>query len=327
MHDASHALQSVEDFDRSLAALIAQIPLGWVATYGELAAALGDVRAARAVAERCADLPAGIPVHRVVDRRGRACPAAVERLAGEGIALHGSTVAQGTRRFVGFEGDRPLRTLQRLQATLAAHVVCEGEGRFDRVAGIDVSYRRDAAVAAAVVMEGRGRVREEATVRAKPGLPYIPTYLGFRELPPVQAVCAALGRTPSLLVVDGNGILHPRGLGSASHIGVVLDMPTIGVAKRLLCGTVCGGPPAAAILLRGRQAGWALWGGAARRPVFVSPGHRVSLAAARRIVEEFLTHRVPEPIRRADALCRRAWGRSSGEDCRRGKRPPPHPAA
>jgi deoxyribonuclease V len=145
--------------------------------------------------------------------------------------------------------------------------------------------------------------RAAATCRG--GMPYIPGYLGFREIPALLAAWQALSPKPDLLMVDGHGIAHPRGLGIAAHCGVVLDMPCIGVAKAPLIGTIEGvldaAPGASAPLLwQGRRIGTALRTRRGANPLYVSVGHRVALASAEAWVWRCVVrHRLPEPTRQA----------------------------
>jgi deoxyribonuclease V len=176
------------------------------------------------------------------------------------------------------------------------------------VAGVDCS-------------EVRGRVRAAVCTFTFPGLepiedalaelplefPYVPGLLSFRELPAIRAAYGKLARAPDVLLVDGQGIAHPRRLGIASHLGVELDRPTIGCAKSILVGEHRA--PAerrgsrARLVHRGEVVGVALRTRAGVKPIYVSIGHRVDLAAAVRIVLACAPrYRVPEPIRRADHL-------------------------
>ncbi len=137
------------------------------------------------------------------------------------------------------------------------------------------------------------------------GLPYIPGLLGFREVPVLAEAFRRLPVKPDLLFVDGHGLAHPKGLGVASHLGVVLDMPTIGVAKSILCGTVEGDFPdvpgaRAALVWKGAVIGMALRTRRGANPLYISAGHRISLATAVAWVERTLRgRRLPEPTRLA----------------------------
>ena len=139
-------------------------------------------------------------------------------------------------------------------------------------------------------------LRETATEAQNARFPYIPGYLGFREAPALLAAWSRLTRKPDLLFVDGQGIAHPRRLGIASQLGVLLDIPTIGVAKSRLVGDIQGtrimhhGEPVAALVtLRPRA-----------NPLHISPGHRISLETAVVWVRRVATgHRLPAPTRAA----------------------------
>jgi deoxyribonuclease V len=118
-----------------------------------------------------------------------------------------------------------------------------------------------------------------------PPFPYVPGYLGFREAPALLAAWEVLAETPDLLFVDGHGRAHPRRCGIATHIGVLLDVPTIGVAKTILCGRVEGvlgdAPGSTAPLVdRGEVVALAVRTRARALPVYVGTGHRVSLETA-----------------------------------------------
>ncbi len=134
--------------------------------------------------------------------------------------------------------------------------------------------------------------------------PYIPGLLSFREIPMLLAAWEQLAVKPEVLVVDGVGIAHPRRLGIASHLGLVLDVPTIGVSKNVLVGEY--DEPAnevgAASPLHDKNEviGAALRTKQNVKPVFVSPGHRIQLEDAMRIVRACIRkHRIPEPTRLA----------------------------
>ncbi|MFM2042505.1 MAG: putative endonuclease [Pseudomonadota bacterium] len=168
------------------------------------------------------------------------------------------------------------------------------------VAGVDVSNRpRDprGLIWAAVVVfavgeatgegtgEGRGQVVEVATARRPAPMPYVPGFLGFREVPALLAAFAALTHVPDLVMVDGHGIAHPRGLGIAAHLGVLLDRPCFGVAKSILVGDPA--EPLAAergaavpLVWKGREIGTVLRTKRNVAPVYLSVGQDVTQADA-----------------------------------------------
>ncbi|MEU9295122.1 endonuclease V [Streptomyces sp. NPDC048266] len=194
-----------------------------------------------------------------------------------------------------------------------------GEGH---VTGLDVAYddERDLVAAAAVVLDARThQVVEEATAVGRVSFPYVPGLLAFREIPTVLAALDRLSADPGLLVCDGYGLAHPRRFGLASHLGVLTGRPSIGVAKNPFTftydqpGTARG--EFAPLLADGEEVGRALRTQAGVKPVFVSVGHRVSLAnACAHTLHLTPRFRQPETTRLADSLCRRALKEALGEE-------------
>jgi len=198
-----------------------------------------------------------------------------------------------------------------IQRELSTRVVTIGAPRNVRcVAGVDVAFSADElhCVAAAVTWDVRNRiVLEQHVVRHPLRFPYVPGLLSFREAPAILEVLRRVSREPDVFLFDGQGIAHPRRFGLACHVGVILDRPSIGCAKSLLLGE--HGPlhekagSSAALRDRGQRIGAALRTRAGVKPVYVSIGHRVSLAAATRIVLACCNgFRLPEPTRLADKI-------------------------
>ncbi|MBN1763234.1 MAG: endonuclease V [Methanomicrobia archaeon] len=136
--------------------------------------------------------------------------------------------------------------------------------------------------------------------------PYIPGLLSFREAPALMNAFHTLNIKPELLIIDGGGINHPRFAGLATHVGVTLDVPTIGVTKRLLCGT--GNIPteddeACIIKYQDREVGYYLKSKKGCKPIIVAPGHKVSVDTSLKLIRNCIRkHKLPEPIRIAH-LC------------------------
>jgi len=321
------ALPDIPDLDACLRGLWSQIPRGRVTTYGALADALGDRIAARWVGhvamhhghdDTC-------PCHRIVRVDGSlgryvtgSARDKAERLVAEGVAVVDESVDLAHYRFADFVGRRPLVGLRRLQASLADRVsLVPPEETAWRVGGVDVSYTADGdGVAGYVLVEAAsGDVLWKTIVRRPVRFPYVTSYLSFRELPLLVDLLDEVdrqGHAADVLLVDGTGILHPRRSGIAAHLGVVRGQPTVGVTKKLLCGSVdlagLGPNESRPVVLDGESIGAAIRPTArSRRAIFVSPGHRMDMATAERIVGGLLRgRRLPEPLYWADRLSRQA---------------------
>ena len=201
---------------------------------------------------------------------------------------------------------RKARSLQeRLTSLLVLHDRLPGKIR--TIAGTDISYTKRSGLlfAAAVVLDYPSMtVIEEASAVEEVHFPYIPGLLSFREGPPLIAAFEKLKRRPDVVMLDGQGIAHPRGLGLASHMGLFLDIPTIGCAKTRLVG-LFDEPPLEAgsmseLLYEGMVVGVALRTKRNVKPVFVSQGHKVGLATAVSLVlSSARGYRIPEPTRQA----------------------------
>lgn len=181
-------------------------------------------------------------------------------------------------------------------------------GRVDTIAGVDTGFESQGRIARACVAVFRWpELTEVATVigRAPATFPYVPGFLSFREMPAILDAVDQLEHLPDLLLCDGQGIAHPRRLGIASHLGLWLDRPAIGVGKSRLCGNhaavgedrgdqqpLMDGDTRIGTVLRTRSQ---------VKPVFVSPGHRISHDSTVAWVMATLSrYRLPEPIRAAD---------------------------
>jgi len=196
-----------------------------------------------------------------------------------------------------------------VQRELAAHVDSTDRfGEINRVGGTDCSNlpsdpeKRMTAVCVSLNYPAL-QVQEYAHAQADAPLPYVPGFLGFREAPALVEAIQKLSVMPDLLMVDGHGISHPRRLGIASHLGVLLDCPTIGVAKNILVGKAGGdlGPnvgDSVPLVWKGNQIGWVLRSRVNTLPIYVSPGHRVSMQSALELVIRCLGKtKLPEPTR------------------------------
>jgi deoxyribonuclease V len=312
-----------------------QVPAGRVTTCGDLADALGNRIAAKWVGHFALhhDHDANCPCHRILRAGGVAgayiagpSSAKLQRLAKEGVVAEDGAVDLQRFGFRDFNSDHPLQQLRQIQETIQRQILVRPRRWMPAlVGGVDVAYpNADEGVAAyALVETASGRLVWSTTVRRRVVFPYISTYLSFREIPILLDLLdevRAAGRMSEVLLVDGSGILHHRRAGIASHLGVVASIPTIGVTKKLLCGSVNiegMGPGESRPVVHGisggadipvcreeRPIGIALRPTAgSRRPIFVSPGHRVDLPFCEQVVRRLLAgRRLPEPLYWADQL-------------------------
>ena len=316
---------NLPDLPRCLIDLLAQIPCGRVTTYGVLAEALGSEAATRWVGHWMLhhDHRPGCLCHRVVRTDGsvgryiaEATSDKTALLTSEGVAFEEGRVRTLDQvLFRSFRTSRPLVALRTMQEAVSREITLRGRRTMpNTVAGVDVSYSGEQGTGAYVLWD---LVREEriwsAMVTQEVVFPYITGFLAFRELPILLAlieVAQTAGQLADVVIVDGSGILHPRGVGIACHLGVLTSLPTIGVSKKLLCGrtNLAGMAPQEArpVLVGGRKRGVALRATAgSRRPIFISPGQRIGLGMAELIVRRQLRgRRLPEAQYWADRLSR-----------------------
>jgi len=185
-----------------------------------------------------------------------------------------------------------------LQEKVAEKVLVRDDfGDVNLIAGFDIAATGKELVCGGVIIDKGFKVVEQRYSVSKEKFPYIPTLLMFREGPPIFDTFAKFDVRPDLVIVDGNGILHPLKSGLASYVGVSLNIPTVGVAKKLLCGEVHQGK----VYVDEEVRGVVLYTKQGSNPIFVSPGHRVSVETAGELVKSLLKpgFKLPEPLRLA----------------------------
>lgn len=199
------------------------------------------------------------------------------------------------------------------QKELARQIVLEDRFELSEpvlIAGTDVGFENEGAItraAIAILTFPQLELVEYKIARVNTGIPYIPGLLSFREIPALTAAWQLLENKPQLVFVDGQGVAHPRRLGVAGHLGLVIDTPTIGVAKSRLCGkhqpvgeNVGAMQP---LMDKGEQIGTVLRSKARCKPLYISSGHLISQQTALDMVLQcFKGYRLPEPTRWADAI-------------------------
>lgn len=201
-----------------------------------------------------------------------------------------------------------------LQQKLARQVITEDQlADVQYVAGVDVAYSKhsDKLIAAVVILEADSlKVAESVVVEDHVQFPYIPGLFSFRELPPVIKAFQQIQTPPQLIVCDGQGLAHPRSFGLASHLGVLFDMPAIGCGKTRLLGefeepSLVRGS-VSPLVDHGKVIGSVVRTQDGIKPIFVSVGHKISLATACDwILKLAPRYRLPETTRQADQLVNR----------------------
>jgi deoxyribonuclease V len=195
-----------------------------------------------------------------------------------------------------------------LQRELAARIDYQtplDPGMVKIIAGVDVSVRDDVSTAAMVALSYPGlQVIDRVTASLPTRFPYIAGLLSFREIPVLLEAHAKLSVTPDAYLVDGMGRIHPRRIGIASHLGLWLDAPTVGVGKTHFIGTYDDPPNErgsySPLTDKGELLGVVLRTKPKVKPLYISPGHRIDLDSAVKLVMACtITYRLPEPIRAA----------------------------
>ena len=171
------------------------------------------------------------------------------------------------------------------------------------VAGVDVSYVGDVGVGSVAVLDYESlRLLESQVAGCHVKMPYIPTLLSFREIPPATAAIRKLSIQPDVFLVDAQGYAHPYRCGFASHLGLALGKPTIGAAKSRLIGETAEIGGQTFLVDRGEVIAEAVTTKQGAKPIYVSIGHMVSLATAVKIVKHCSKTRIPEPTLQAHKL-------------------------
>lgn len=188
--------------------------------------------------------------------------------------------------------------------------LCDDFGPVEFIAGVDAGYDLEHGLtkAVAVLIDTKTlELHTSVTVLHPTTFPYVPGLLSFREIPAIEWALSCLPRTPDLVMVDGQGVAHPRRLGIAAHLGVITGLPTLGVAKKRLIGKY--DEPAdskgslSTLVDKGEQIGYVLRSKEKCNPLFISAGHRISQDTALHYAKSCLTkYRLPEPTRLADQI-------------------------
>jgi deoxyribonuclease V len=202
--------------------------------------------------------------------------------------------------------------LRKIQMRIAKRVILKDEFHkpIRTVAGFDLAFSGDKAFVTGVVLDYKFLiVKEIRTIETKLSFPYIPTFLAFREGPPIIKVYKKLKIKPDVMMINGQGVCHPFFCGIASHVGVLLDTASIGIAQSRLCGSyeeVKSVGHHSTLIYDGKMVGYAYKSKRNCKPILISPGHKVSLESSLRIVKNCIkNHKLPEPIYLAHSISNR----------------------
>ena len=175
--------------------------------------------------------------------------------------------------------------------------------RIKTVGGVDVSYAGNIGVGALAVLDYESlKLLESQVAVCQVKMPYIPTLLSFREIPPAMAAIKKLKIQPDVLLVDAQGLAHPYRCGFASHLGLIMRKPTIGAAKSRLTGEPTEMNGQTFLVDEGEVIGAVVTTKQDAKPIYVSIGHMVSLETAVKIVKHCTKNRIPEPTLQAHNL-------------------------
>ena len=186
--------------------------------------------------------------------------------------------------------------LKEEQLKLAKKVITKDSfDKLELIGGGDCSYNQDDIIAAIVISDYKTmQVKEKVYAVVKAKVPYLQGFLAYREGAAISEAYARLQNKPDIIIFDGNGILHPRRCGLASHLGVLLDIATIGTAKQLLVGEVKNN----IVYINKEERGELFVTREHSKPIYVSPRHKISLKTSIEIVKNCLRfpHKLPEPL-------------------------------
>jgi deoxyribonuclease V len=206
--------------------------------------------------------------------------------------------------------EEKLESLRKIQEKISSKIIVKDSFKkpITLIAGVDLAFIQDTAIVACVTQNFPSlEVVDTKTMVVELDFPYIPTFLGFREGPAIVQLIKSLNTLPDIFFINAHGIAHPRYFGCASHVGILVEKPTIGVAannlqneysqKRIDVGE------AVSMYYNGRAVGWVLNSKSGCKPIFISPGHLVSLDSSLKIAKDCLKgHKFPEPLFNAHKL-------------------------
>lgn len=199
--------------------------------------------------------------------------------------------------------------LRKIQKEIAKKIILKDvlPKSITTIAGFDLAFLDEKAFCAGVILDYKTMdIIEMKIIKTDLSFPYVPTFLTFREGSPIMEVYRKLETKPDVIMINGQGIAHPLSCGIASHVGVLLDVPSIGVAQSKLCGDYKQPKKVgdySPLIYKNKTIGYVFKSKKNCKPIFISPGHKVSLDTSLEIIK-FCTgdHKLPEPIFFAHSL-------------------------
>jgi deoxyribonuclease V len=202
-----------------------------------------------------------------------------------------------------------IQEAQIFQDKIAKKVIIEDTfSKIETVGAFDISYKEDKAFTAGVIINSKSEeVLEEKVIVSKIPFPYVPTYLFLKEVPSFISLFSEISIKPDLVLIDGHGIAHPKNTGSASVFGVLVNIPSIGVAKKPLKYfnyVQTNVDSLDQVILNDKLVGYRYQPKHRWNPIFISPGHKVSVKSSFTLIKDFFKSRfkLPFPSHRAHCL-------------------------
>ncbi|BBL45458.1 endonuclease V [Nanobdella aerobiophila] len=280
--------------------LIDQIPKGYVSTFKILSYYLGSEYAVRFILNYYRNLNTNW--WRLVNEKGIIYNEEQRKLLlNENINIVGNKVDLNKYLFKDFKvKERILEKYRNIQIQLANKIVLKDIKKCNIIGGVDLSYKGDIAYVVYTIFDKDLNLLNSYIYQYNVDFPYIPSFLSFREGNPIINTFGNIKEKIDLLFVNGHGIIHPYKMGLASYIGVILNIPTIGVAKSLLYGKLISNN----IYIDKELVGYKII--KFNRSIFVSPGNLITLENAKTISEKYwIRGAYPEPLRLADYISKK----------------------
>ena len=304
------AILSEKDLIQILENLINQIPKGKITTYKEMALAIGSIYATRFIYNAIRKING--PWWRVVNEKGEIKDKKhLELLKKEGITIENNKIINLTKYlYRDLKIDhKPLERLRRYQIELSKKIsLYDDFSDINIIGGVDLSYKNNKAIVVYTLLDiEKLKLLKFYVFEEHVSFPYIPTFLSFREGDPILKTFNRVEPKPNVLFVNGQGIAHPVKMGLASYIGVVLDIPTVGITKKHLYGEIKENK---IYDKDGNQIGWVIKKNG--KTVYVSPGNKLSLESSKELAEKtWIKGQYPEPIRIADEISKKVKKRNN----------------